>query len=112
MKKQFVFIHMSHLEDDVRIISVSSSLINATRRAEKFMKRHEYDGDYRFHAIEKWKINSESEAPDEVWEYEITRVDKPERWVKLEEIKGKFWRAPPPVCMPYPFSKLASAKKG
>jgi len=89
MKKQFVFIHISHLKDDPIIVSVSSSLISAMRRAEKFMKRHKYDDDYRFHAIEKWKINSESETPDEVWEYERTRVDKPERWVKLEELKAR-----------------------
>jgi hypothetical protein len=90
MKKQFVFIHITHLEDDVSIISVSSSLINAMRRGEKFMERHKYNDDYKFHAIEKWEINSESETPDEVWEYERTRVDKPKRWVKLEELKGKF----------------------
>ena len=61
------------------------------RTAEKFMKRHKYDDDRKFHAIEKWEINSESENPDEVWEYERTRVDQPKRWVKLEELKGKFW---------------------
>ena len=88
MKKQFVFIHISHLKDDVRIISVSSSFINATRRAEKFMKRHKLDDDYGFHAIEKWQINSESETPDEVWEYGRKWVDKPERWVKLEELSA------------------------
>ena len=89
MKKQFVFIHISGGDYDLSIMSVSSSLIDAMRRAEKFMKRHKYDDDYRFHAIEKWKINSESETPDEVWEYERTRVDKPERWVKLEELKAR-----------------------
>jgi hypothetical protein len=88
MKKQFVFIHITHLKDDVRIISVSSSLISAKHRAEKFMKRHKLDDDYRFHAIEKWKINSESETPDEVWEYQRTWVDKPERWIKLEELSA------------------------
>ena len=88
MKKQFVFIHISHLKDDVKIISVSSSLITAMRRAKKFMKRHKLNDDYWFHAIEKWKINSESEAPDEVWEYQRTWVDKPERWVKLEELSA------------------------
>jgi len=61
------------------------------RTAEKFMKRHKYDDDRKFHAIEKWEINSESETPDEVWEYERTRADQPKRWVKLEELKGKFW---------------------
>jgi len=50
MKKQFVFIHISHLKDDVRIISVSSSLTNAMQRAKKFMKRHKIDDDYKFHA--------------------------------------------------------------
>ena len=87
MKKKFVFIHISHLEDDVRIISVSSSLKNAMGGAKKFMERHKYDDD-KFHAIEKWEINSGSETPDEVWEYGRTRVDKPERWVKYEELKG------------------------
>jgi hypothetical protein len=90
MKKQFVFIHISGREDDINIISVSSSLINAMRKAEKFMKRHKYDDEYQFHAIEQWKINSKTETPKEVWEYERTRVDKPKRWVKLEELKGKF----------------------
>jgi hypothetical protein len=61
------------------------------RRAENFMKRHKYDEDRKFHAIEKWQINSESEVPDEVWEYDRTRIDQPKRWVKLEELKGKFW---------------------
>lgn len=88
MKKKFVFIHISVLEDDFRIISVSNSLIDAMRRAEKFMERHKYADYYRFHAVEKWEIDSESDTPDEVWEYEITRVDKPKGWVKLEELKG------------------------
>jgi len=91
VKKQFVFIHISRLQNDISIVSASSSLINAMRTAEKFMKRHKYDDDRKFHAIEKWEINSESENPDEVWEYERTRVDQPKRWVKLEELKGKFW---------------------
>ncbi len=86
MKKQFVFIHISHPKDELRIISVSSSFTNATRRAEKFMKRQKLVDDYVFNAIEKWQINSESETPDEVWEYGRTWVDKPERWVKLEEL--------------------------
>jgi hypothetical protein len=88
MKKEFVFIHISHLKDDVRIISVSDSLTNAMQIAKKFMKRHEIDDDYKFHAIEKWKINSESEIPDEVWEYQRTWVDKPERLIKLEELSA------------------------
>jgi hypothetical protein len=91
MKKKLVFIHISSLEDDVRVISVSSSLIGATRRAEKFMERHKYDDDYRFHAIEKWEIDSESETPDEVWEYDRTKVYKSKRWVKLEKLDGTFW---------------------
>jgi hypothetical protein len=89
MKKKFVFINISYLEDDFRIISVSSSLTKAMGKAKKFMERHKYDDDW-FHAIEKWEINSGSETPDEVWEYERTRVDKPKRWVKLEELRGKF----------------------
>jgi hypothetical protein len=80
---KFVFIHISHLQDDVRIISVSSSLTKAMGRAKEFMEHHKLDDDEKFHAIEKWKINSGSETPDEVWEYEKTQVDKPEQWVKL-----------------------------
>ena len=91
MKKKLVFIHISNVEDDVRIISVSSSLITARRRAEKFMERHKYDDNYRFHAIEEWEINSESEIPDEVWEYDRTKVYRSERWVKLKELERKFW---------------------
>ena len=90
-KKKLVFIHISNLEDDVRIISASSSLIDATRRAEKFMERHKYDDNYWFHAIEEWEIDSESEVPEEVWEYERTKAYKSERWVKLEELERKFW---------------------
>jgi hypothetical protein len=90
-KKKLVFIHISTLEDDVRIISVSSSFIDAARRAEKFMERRKYDDNYSFHAIEAWEIDSESEVPDEVWEYDRTKAYKSERWVKLEELERKFW---------------------
>jgi len=85
MKKKFVYIHISNLEDDVKIMSVSSSLANAMGKAAKFMERHK---DCKLNAIEKWELNSESEIPDEVWEYERTRVDKPKRWVSSKE-KGK-----------------------
>jgi len=88
MKKKFVYIHISSLQDDVRIISVSSSLANAMGKAAKFMKRHELDKGYRLNAIEKWELNSESEIPEEVWEYKITRIDKPKRWVSLKDKKG------------------------
>ena len=87
MTKKFVYIHISNLEDDVRIISVSSSLSNAKGKAAKFMERHELDKGYRFNAIEKWELNSESDVPEEVWEYEIKRVDKPKRWVSSKEKK-------------------------
>ena len=87
MKKKFVYIHISSLEDDVRIISVSSSLGNAIGKASKFMERHGLDNGYRFNAIEKWELNSESDVPEEVWEYEIKRVDKPKRWVSSKEKK-------------------------
>jgi hypothetical protein len=60
------------------------------RRAEKFIESHKYDDESQFHAIEQWEINSKTETPDEVWEYERTRIDKPKQWVKLEELKGKF----------------------
>ena len=85
MKKKFVYIHISNLEDDVRILSVSSSLSKAMGRAAKFMKRHELVRDYLFNAIEKWELNSVSEVPEEIWEYERTWVDKPERWVSSKE---------------------------
>ena len=86
--EKFVFIHISHLKDDVKIISVSSSFMDAKQRAEKFMKRHKFTDDYGFHAIEKWKINSDSESPDDVWEYNRKWVDKPERWIKIEELNA------------------------
>jgi hypothetical protein len=60
------------------------------RTAEKFMKRHKYDDYHKFNAIEKWELNSESESPDEVWEYERPQVNQPKRWVKVEELKGKY----------------------
>ncbi len=85
MKKKFVYIHISNLEDDVRIMSVSSSLANAMSKAAKFMKRHELDRDYKFNAIEKWELNSVLEIPEEVWEYERRRIDKPKRWVSSKE---------------------------
>jgi len=85
MKKKFVCIHISSLGDDVRIVSVSSSLANAMGKAAKFMERHELDKGYRLNAIEKWELNSESELPEEVWEYKITRIDKPKRWVSSKE---------------------------
>ena len=85
MKKKFVYIHISTLKDDVRIMSVSSSLANAMSKAAKFMEQHELDKDYKLNAIEKWELNSESEAPEEVWEYERTRIDRPKRWVSSEE---------------------------
>jgi len=88
MKKKFVYIHISNLEDDVRLMSVSSSLVNAMVKAAKFMERHKFDKDCKFNAIEKWELNSESEIPDEVWEYERTRINKPKRWVSSKE-KGK-----------------------
>jgi hypothetical protein len=88
MKKKFVYIHISNLEADVKIMSVSSSLANAMGKAAKFMERHKFDKDYKLNAIEKWELNSESEIPDEVWEYERTRIDKPKRWVSSKE-KGK-----------------------
>ena len=88
MKKKFVYIHISNLENDVRIMSVSNSLANAMGKAAKFMERHKIDKDYKLHAIEKWELNSESEIPDEVWEYEITRINKPKRWVSSKE-KGQ-----------------------
>lgn len=83
MKKKFVYIHVCNLEDDVIIISVSSSLANAMGKAAKFMERHELDEGYKFNVIEKWELNSE--IPEEVWEYERTRIDKPERWVSSKE---------------------------
>ena len=85
MKKNFVYVHISNLEDDFRIMSVSSSLVNAMGNAAKFMERHKLDKDYKFHAIEKWELNLELENPDEVWEYERTRIDKPKRWVSSKE---------------------------
>jgi hypothetical protein len=85
MKKKFVYIHISTLKDDVRIMSVSSSLANAMSKAAKFMEQHELDKDYKLNAIEKWELNSESEVPEEVWEYERTRIDRPKRWVSSEE---------------------------
>jgi hypothetical protein len=85
MKKKFVYIHIGSLGDDVRIVSVSGSLANAMGKAAKFMERHELDEDYRFNAIEKWELNSESELPEEVWEYKIMRIDKPKRWVSSKE---------------------------
>jgi hypothetical protein len=85
MKKKFVYIHISSLEDDVRIMSVSSSLANSIGKASRFMERHELDKGYRFNAIEKWELNSESDVPEEVWEYEIKRIDKPKRWVSSKE---------------------------
>jgi hypothetical protein len=85
MKKKFVYIHVSNLEDDVRIMSVSSSLAKAMGKAAKFMERHKFDKDYMFNAIEKWEFNSESEIPNDVWEYERTRIDKPKRWVSSKE---------------------------
>jgi hypothetical protein len=87
--KKFVYVHISNLEDDVRIMSVSSSLASAMGKAAEFMKRHKFDEDYKFHAIEKWEINSEIEIPDEVWEYERTRVNEPKRWVSSKE-KGNY----------------------
>ena len=91
MKKQFVFVHISGWDNDISIISVCSSLVDSMRRAAVFMKRHKYDDDYKFHAIEKWQINSKSETPKEVWEYERKRVNQPKQWIKLKELKGKFW---------------------
>lgn len=85
MKKKFVYIHISSLGDDVRIVSVSSSLPNAMTKAAKFMERHELDKGYRLNAIEKWEQNSESELPEEIWEYKFTRIDKPKRWVSSKE---------------------------
>jgi hypothetical protein len=90
MKKKFVYIHISNLEDDVRIMSVSSSLANAMGKAAKFMERHELDKDYKFNAIEKWELNSESEIPDEIWEYGRTQIDRPKRWVSSKEKKGSY----------------------
>jgi len=90
MKKKFVYIHISNLEDDVRIMFVSSSLVNAMSKAAKFMERHKFDKDYQFHVIEKWEINSELETPDEVWEYERTRIDKPKRWVSSKEKRASY----------------------
>jgi hypothetical protein len=90
MKKKFVYIHISNLEDDVRIMSVSSSLPSAMDKAAEFMKRHKFDEDYKFHAIEKWELDSEIEIPDEVWEYESTRINEPKRWISSKE-KGKSW---------------------
>ena len=88
MAKKFAYIHISSLEDDVRIISVSSSLANAISKAAKFMERHKLDKDYKLHVIEKWELNSKVETPDEVWEYGRTRIDKSKRWVSSKE-KGK-----------------------
>jgi hypothetical protein len=90
MKKKFVYIHISNLEDDVRIMSVSSSLTNAKCIAAKFMERHELVEDCKLNAIEKWELNSESEIPDEVWEYERTRIDKPKRWVSSKEKRPSY----------------------
>ena len=90
MKKKFVYIHISSLGDDVRIVSVSSSLPNAMGKAAKFIERHELDKGYRLNAIEKWELNSESELPEEVWEYKITRIDKPKRWVSSKEKKATY----------------------
>jgi hypothetical protein len=90
MKKRSVYIHISSLGDDVRIVSVSSSLANAMGKAAKFMERHELDKGYRFNAIEKWELNSETELPEEVWEYKITRIDKPKRWVSSKEKKTTY----------------------
>ena len=90
MKKKFVYIHISNLEDDVRIMSVSSSLVKAMGKAANFMKRHELDKDYMLNAIEKWELNSVSEIPGEVWEYERTRIDKPKRWVSSKEKRASF----------------------
>jgi hypothetical protein len=90
MKKQFAFIHISGRKDDIVIISVSNSLVNAMRKAEKFTERHKYDDDAKFQSIEQWEINSKADIPKEVWEYERTRVDKPKRWVKLEELTSRF----------------------
>ena len=89
MKKKFVYIHISNLEDDVRIMSVSSSLANAKGIAAKTMERHKSDEDCKLNVIEKWELNSESEIPDEVWEYERTRVNEPKRWVSSKE-KGNY----------------------
>ena len=89
MKKKFVYIHLSNLKEDVRIVSVSSSLANATGKAAKFMERHELDKDYKLNAIEKWELNSESEIPEEVWEYDRTRIDRPKRWVSSKEKRTK-----------------------
>ena len=91
MKKQFVFIHISGGDYDLSIMSVSSSLIDAMRRAEKLMKRHKYSDNYILNAIEKWQINSKSETPNEVWEYDRPRVNQPKQWIKLKELKDKFW---------------------
>ena len=85
-----MYIHISSLVDDVRIVSVSSSLPNALGKAAKFMERHELDRGYRLNAIEKWELNSESELPEEVWEYEFTRIDKPKRWVSSKEKKATY----------------------
>jgi len=90
MAKKFVYIHISNLEDDVRIMSVSSSLVNAMGKAAKFMERHKFDKDYKLHAIEKWEVNLELETPDEVWEYERTRIDKPKRWVSSKEKRASY----------------------
>ena len=90
MKKKFVYIHVTNVKDDVRIMSVSSSIANAMGKAAKFMERHELDKGYKFNVIEKWELNSESEVPDEVWEYERTRIDKPERWVSSKEKRTSY----------------------
>ena len=88
LAKKFVYIYISSLKDDVRIISVSSSMVNAMNNAAKFMERHKLDKDYKLHAIEKWELNSKVEIPDEVWEYGRTSIDKSKRWVSSKE-KGK-----------------------
>jgi hypothetical protein len=85
MAKKFVYIYINSMKDDVRIIAVSSSLANAMNKAAKFMERHKLDKDYKLHAIEKWELNSKVEIPDEAWEYDRTRIDKPERWVSSKE---------------------------
>lgn len=87
MAKKFVYIYISSMKDDVRVIGVSSSMANAMNKAAKFMERHRLDKDYKLHAIEKWELNSKVEIPDEVWEYGRTRIDKPERWVSSKERK-------------------------
>ena len=90
MKKKCVYVYISSLEDDVRIMSVSSSLVKAMGLAAKIMERHELDEDCKLNAIEKWELNTESEIPEEVWEYERTRIDKPKRWVSSKEKRSRY----------------------